>query len=221
MNVSTPPCIVCGRGSVLEVDEEGYARWRGGELVQLAFPDLDAAQRELLMTGTHDHCWTRMHSTRCSSCGDLIPHDEVLLTVDDGGHQVFDVRDGFPTCEACAGLEGMRDPSFYVDGTGHAYVCSVRYGSEGPIANVYANGIMRLVDLGSDTVMRTALDLPSAGIYCDADMKKAEEAGRLEWLNNAWFDLYDSNGNSCEAIEHDLVEAIHLAHALLAEGGIS
>jgi hypothetical protein len=59
VNVVAPPCPVCGqRGTLHGVDALGYVRWSElGEPVQTALPGLDADQRELLMTGTHAHCW--------------------------------------------------------------------------------------------------------------------------------------------------------------------
>jgi hypothetical protein len=62
MNVVTPKCRVCGNNGMLEdVDALGYIRWSElGENVQDALPGLDADQRELLMTGTHAHCWETM-----------------------------------------------------------------------------------------------------------------------------------------------------------------
>jgi tRNA(Arg) A34 adenosine deaminase TadA len=62
MNVTTMPCRMCGNRSVLhDVDALGYVRWKElGENIQDALPGLDADQRELLMTGTHAHCWERM-----------------------------------------------------------------------------------------------------------------------------------------------------------------
>jgi hypothetical protein len=43
------------------VDALGYIRWSEmGENIQDALPELDADQRELLMTGTHAHCWEKM-----------------------------------------------------------------------------------------------------------------------------------------------------------------
>ena len=50
-------CDVCGNASVLTVDRDSLARWQSGEMAQRAFPDLDADQRELLISGTHAHCW--------------------------------------------------------------------------------------------------------------------------------------------------------------------
>lgn len=60
IEVETPRCMMCGRRAVLEVPVEGLRRWQAGELVQVAFPGLDQGQRELLISGTHDHCWQAM-----------------------------------------------------------------------------------------------------------------------------------------------------------------
>lgn len=62
MRVITPNCNVCGhRGEVDGVDALGFIRWSElGEPIQTALPELDADQRELLVTGTHAHCWERM-----------------------------------------------------------------------------------------------------------------------------------------------------------------
>ena len=62
MNVVTPKCAVCGeRGIIEDVDALGFIRWTelGEDIVQ-ALPDLDADQRELLISGTHAHCWEKM-----------------------------------------------------------------------------------------------------------------------------------------------------------------
>lgn len=57
ITVTTQACPVCRRRGEVQVDEDGFARWKGGAYVQDAFPKLDADQRELLLTGTHAHCW--------------------------------------------------------------------------------------------------------------------------------------------------------------------
>jgi hypothetical protein len=62
MDVITKQCTVCGsRGRVFDVDALGFTLWQGGlKDIQDALPSLTADERELLMTGTHAHCWERM-----------------------------------------------------------------------------------------------------------------------------------------------------------------
>ena len=62
MIVTTQPCRMCGNRSTLhDVDALGYIRWSElGEMIQDALPDLDEDQRELLISGTHAHCWEKM-----------------------------------------------------------------------------------------------------------------------------------------------------------------
>ena len=62
MIVKTRPCAVCHMPAyVTDVDETGYLAWTEmGENIQDALPNLTADERELLMTGTHAHCWEKM-----------------------------------------------------------------------------------------------------------------------------------------------------------------
>ena len=62
MNVVTPKCGMCGKhGMVEDVDALGFIMWSEfKESIHDALPDLDENQRELLMTGTHAHCWEKM-----------------------------------------------------------------------------------------------------------------------------------------------------------------
>ena len=62
MNVITRNCRVCGnKGMVEDVDALGFVRWSQlGENIQDALPGLTADERELLLTGTHPHCWVRL-----------------------------------------------------------------------------------------------------------------------------------------------------------------
>jgi tRNA(Arg) A34 adenosine deaminase TadA len=62
MIVTCPPCFVCGATSVLDgVDALGFVEWQQlGKPIQNALPDLDSDQRELLVTGTHAHCWAKV-----------------------------------------------------------------------------------------------------------------------------------------------------------------
>lgn len=60
MKVRTLPCPVCGTTTILDVDGDSWEKWQQGMLIQNAFPRMSKITRELLMTGTHDHCWDEM-----------------------------------------------------------------------------------------------------------------------------------------------------------------
>jgi len=54
---STKPCMVCGKTSTVRVDLAGWKAWRAGTPIDRALPELDADQREQLITGLHGACW--------------------------------------------------------------------------------------------------------------------------------------------------------------------
>lgn len=53
----TPECTVCHKVSEVELPVGPYEAWRAGQLIQVAFPDMSADDRELLVSGTHPPCW--------------------------------------------------------------------------------------------------------------------------------------------------------------------
>ncbi len=53
-------CPFCGEAHEIEVNESDYWDWDDGELVQNAFPYLDANEREMLKTGICPSCWDAM-----------------------------------------------------------------------------------------------------------------------------------------------------------------
>lgn len=57
----TKTCVVCDQDSGILVPREGYEKWQAGAFVQDAFPDMSAADREVLVSGTHDKCWNEMY----------------------------------------------------------------------------------------------------------------------------------------------------------------
>jgi hypothetical protein len=61
--VKTKPCLVCDKYEVLSLDREAVTRWQEGENIQSAFPDMKAADREVLITGTHPACWDKLFPT--------------------------------------------------------------------------------------------------------------------------------------------------------------
>ena len=65
MIVITTTCPFCGKLTEIEVDEKTFARYQAGEvLIQDAFPELNASERELLITGM------------CFDCQDRVFNDE-------------------------------------------------------------------------------------------------------------------------------------------------
>jgi hypothetical protein len=67
--VKTANCMVCGTHSVLMLDTQAVREWRAGLHVQHAFPAMPAADREMLISGTHPACWTALF-------GDGEDHDQ-------------------------------------------------------------------------------------------------------------------------------------------------
>lgn len=49
-------CPFCGHHDAVTVPESGYLAWQNGELIQNAFPDLSAEEREMLLTGICRKC---------------------------------------------------------------------------------------------------------------------------------------------------------------------
>lgn len=54
---TTRQCAICWERDTLSLPSDGFNRWRKGELVQDAFPDLSVDVREQLISGTHPACW--------------------------------------------------------------------------------------------------------------------------------------------------------------------
>lgn len=65
-NVRVGPCMRCKKFNTVEnVSIAGLLKWRKGAFIQVALPELSAAEREMLLTGT------------CSECFDIMfPPDE-------------------------------------------------------------------------------------------------------------------------------------------------
>jgi hypothetical protein len=59
-DTATVWCAQCGRRYELKVTREQLQRWRAGENIQNAMPELPPRDRELFISGTCDHCWREM-----------------------------------------------------------------------------------------------------------------------------------------------------------------
>ena len=53
-------CPYCKKTTRLFVREENFIKWRKGALVQKAFPEMSADNREMLITGICPTCWIAM-----------------------------------------------------------------------------------------------------------------------------------------------------------------
>ena len=53
-------CVFCQQNAIVIVNENEYNKWQDGELVQRAFPSMNKHEREMLISGTHPHCWDEM-----------------------------------------------------------------------------------------------------------------------------------------------------------------
>jgi hypothetical protein len=58
--VKTKPCCVCDQYEVWSLDRNAVTRWQEGEYIQNAFPDMSAGDREILISGTHPACWSKL-----------------------------------------------------------------------------------------------------------------------------------------------------------------
>lgn len=53
-------CHECGKVYSLDLDPKDVERWRSGELAQVAFPYLDAGDRELLISHICNDCFDKL-----------------------------------------------------------------------------------------------------------------------------------------------------------------
>ena len=61
--VETQKCFVCGDYGQVEVPMKGFLIRQLGGLIQEAYPDLDLALREQIISGTHPKCWELTYGT--------------------------------------------------------------------------------------------------------------------------------------------------------------
>jgi hypothetical protein len=60
IDFKTKPCPRCGSSVTLKLSVEGAKAYNGGELIQVAFPTMPAADRERLVTGICGDCWDKL-----------------------------------------------------------------------------------------------------------------------------------------------------------------
>ena len=120
--------------------------------------------------------------------------------------------------------EGREDSAWYTHSADqHDLVASVSNGER--TVYIYADGEMRAHLAYDPTDWSKGHEVIR---YCDqwgdikndTDIFEASESGRLDWVNNSWFDLYNDNdfiGYHLDSVQHTLSDAIESAHELLAD----
>lgn len=68
-------CILCGNPSEVDVPAQGLWDWEHGTSVQKAFPGLSAAEREMVLNGSHDDCFNEAFKED-DDVDDEAEHDE-------------------------------------------------------------------------------------------------------------------------------------------------
>lgn len=58
--IAEAQCRMCKEVHQLEVTQEGIEKYQQGEYIQKCFPNLNADQRELLISGTCGTCFDKM-----------------------------------------------------------------------------------------------------------------------------------------------------------------
>ena len=80
-------CPKCNKLQTVKVEQSQYYRWMAGENIQIAFPELSANQREILMSGICPECWE-----------DIFPNEDEEETMEESEYNEFstDTRTGEP-----------------------------------------------------------------------------------------------------------------------------
>lgn len=60
VSYTTPSCMLCKAATVLELTAQEATDLQSGVYLQNALPLRDEDFRELVLTGTHAHCWDAM-----------------------------------------------------------------------------------------------------------------------------------------------------------------
>lgn len=53
-------CVSCGATKLFQLPYSRYIAWQNGMLIQDAFPEMPAADRELLISGLCPDCWNAL-----------------------------------------------------------------------------------------------------------------------------------------------------------------
>jgi hypothetical protein len=109
--------------------------------------------------------------------------------------------------------EEKVDSAWWCLGNGSARVATVsKVGVEGSV-DVYCDGEMKLVNLENGESYYCASDLEAAGLSTDKDILVGS---MWEWVNNSWFDVYDTEtGEHLDLVEDNIISALDSARNYL------
>lgn len=120
--------------------------------------------------------------------------------------------------------QGREDSAWYTYSSAHNAVCTVSNGDRE--ITVHADGEMRVIVRTGDgqddyAIVNYCDDWEFFGISNDEDIVSAHDAGRIDWVNNSWFDLYTNDHSVGEygwlnCVNHTLSDAIAQATAMLS-----
>lgn len=53
-------CVICAKPNQIHVPDEVVARINAGDFIQDAWPDSTSDEREVLISGSHQECWSNL-----------------------------------------------------------------------------------------------------------------------------------------------------------------
>lgn len=121
--------------------------------------------------------------------------------------------------------QGREDSAWYSHSADHHdIVASVSNGER--TVHIYADGEQR-VHLAYNPrdwsegheVIRYCDQWAQYDLKSDYEIFEATESGRIDWINNSWFDLYADEQGWSDCVQHTLTDAIASATELLADDG--
>lgn len=95
----TIPCVMCGKDETVEVPVTGYYKYRAGELIQRAMPDVHKMVREVIITRMCMNCLSKTYN--CPKPGE--DWGEVIKECDCCGTSLYkrNISIDTLTCPSC------------------------------------------------------------------------------------------------------------------------
>jgi hypothetical protein len=78
----TKKCVHTGKPYSVTVDSEDYFKWVNGELAQRAFPYLNVADREFIISGISPEGWDQLFSDSSEEEDDIVAYADAKFARD-------------------------------------------------------------------------------------------------------------------------------------------